>query len=458
MIGAARTQEIRLDDLGSGPGLLPFKLGVTKIISHTHTFLQDIDLVVFQNNIFDLKLQLSNVINSSDPIVFKYQIKHLYKKLDLLNSRIKTFLPTRVKRGLLNPLGSIIKEITGNLDHKDAERFENAIQILNKNEKSISDSFTKHITLFNEMNVQQNQILTDLKNNQGKLQTALSNIINLTYSDNERNTRYIRLAQFFMLFSEKVQDLTEEINRLENILSFSRTKSMHHSVLSVEQLQDLLIELKKYYKSEEVINLNIRYYYDIITLGTYFVDKRLVIVLQFPIVLTDSFDLYRLCPIPNKNNDIILPSYPFMASNSQEYVYIETECQKVTEWYLCEQKVGHQIRKQRDCIHTLIYLQDIDRSCTLTPVVLSREALTQLDSQHYMLSFPRLTKVQLICQQEKHQILEGSFLARIPHNCKIGTPEFTIVNTEDKIRGQPVELMNIPWPSSFTVVEKRTKT
>lgn len=448
---AAQAQEINLDDLGNGPGLLPFKLGPTVIISHFHTFLQDIDIEVIQKNIYDIKLQLGDVasnISTTDLTYFKYHIKHLYSKLDHILAQVDTFLPTRVKRGLLNPLGAIIKEITGNLDHSDALRFEHAIQILNKNEKSISDTFTKHISLFHEMNLQQTKLFTDLKYNQEKLHNALTNVIQLTNSVNEQSNRFVQLVQFFIVLGEKVQDLADELFRLENILAFSRTKSMHHSVLSVQQLHNLIMTLKKYYQPGEIINLDIRNYYEIIRLGTYFVDKRIVIALQFPIIYIDSFDLYRLNPIPNKNNEIILPPYPFMASNSQEYVYIEAECPRVNNKYLCEQKVGHQIRTQRDCIHRLIYLQEIDGICTATPVTLAKEALTELDSQSYLISFPRPTKVQLICGQEKHQLLEGSFLAHVPITCKVKTPEFTIVNTEDKIRGSPIELINIPWPIS----------
>lgn len=297
------------------------------------------------------------------------------------------------------------------------------------------------------MTTQQAHILGDIKNNQENLQKVLSAIGNSTASDNERNMRYANLVHFFVVFGDKVQDLCNEIDRLENILAFSRTNSMHHSVLSVKQLQDLISKLQNYYEPEEIISLDIRYFYDIISLGTYFADTRLVIVLKFPIFSVKSFDLFKLCPIPNKNNDIILPSYPFMASNSHEYVYIEAECPKVNAWYICKQNIGHQLRTQRDCIHRLIYLQEIDETCQPTPISLSKEALTELDSQNYILSFPRPTKIQLICNQEQHQLLEGSYLARIPHNCRIKAPEFTIVNIEDKVQGLPIELMDIPWPT-----------
>lgn len=424
-------------------------MGTSKIISHHHTFLQDIDIEAIENKIIALKSQLSNVafaITESSPS-FSHQIQYICGKLDKALTQIETFLPTRAKRGLLNPLGTLIKDITGNLDHDDAVRFENAIQVLNNNEKRIADTFNKHITLYKEMTIEQTHIFNDLKTNQDKLEKALSIVFNYTVSENERNKKHMNLVNYFAIFGEKVQDLSNEIDRLEDILAFSRTKSMHHSVLSVSQLQDLINTLKMYYKPAEIISLEIRYYYNIISLGTYFTGKRLVIVLKFPIISTQSFDLYRLCPFPNKDNQVIIPPYPFMASNSFEYVYMEAECPKVNAWYICEQIIGHQLRNQRDCIHRLIHLQEIDESCQPTPISLYKEALTELDDQNYIISFPKRTRVQLICGQEQHRQLEGSYLARVPHNCRIKTPEFTVVNIEDKVKGSPIELIDMPWPT-----------
>lgn len=447
----AQAQEIRLSSLDNGPGLLPFKLGTTRLISHFHTFLQDVDIEMMLNQVHTLQSNLSNVANiiaDTNLVFFKYQINHLLSKLDEVIIQIDTFLPNRVKRGLLNPLGSLIKEITGNLDHNDAIRFENAIQILNKNEQNISDSFSKHITLSKEMSAQQFKILNDLRSNQLKLKSALADVINLTITDTERNNKYAEIGHSIFIINDNVQDLTYEISRLENILAFSRTKSMHHSVLSLKLLQHMIHELRKKYLSDEIISLETRSYYDIINLGTYFSDKRLVLVLKFPIIFTDIFELYRLCPTPNKLNEIILPSYPFIASNSKEYVYIEAECPKVSTWYMCEPKIGHQLRERRDCIHHLINTQEIDETCSPTPVSLSKEALTELDSQNYIISFPRPTKVHFKCNHDQHKLVQGSYLARVPHNCMIKAPEFTIVNTEDKILGQPIELTDMPWPIS----------
>lgn len=444
---------IRLDNLSDGPGILPFKLGLTKIISHDHTFLQEINLDIIQRQIDLMHAQLTDAANkipNQNFLLFKYQILHLFSKLNKTTLQLETFEPRRVKRGLFNPLGTFIKSISGNLDNDDALQFENALKILQKNDQELTFNLNRHISLYKEMTIQQTSILNNMSQNQQKLDKAISHIINMTNTDRERISQYAQLSQLFNMISENVQDLSDEISRLENILAFSRTNSMHHSLLSIQDLSFMISKLKAFYGSNSVLNLDIRYYYDLVSLGSYFADKKIVIVLKFPILSMSTYDLYRLCPVPNKHSEIILPSFPYLATNSREFVYMEAECPKIDTWYICKQKISHQTRTQRDCIYHLIYQQEIDDTCHPTPISLFKEALLELDSQHYVISFPKQTKVQISCGQEEHHLLQGSYLATIPRNCSIKTPEFTIANIDDKIRGHAVEIMTIPKESSIT--------
>lgn len=444
LVGA---QDIRLDSLDNGPGILPFNLGATKIISHFHTFLQDIDLKEIESQVNTIKSQLAvatHKLSHGDSALFNYQIKHLYTKLEKVSVQLDTFRPTRVKRGLINPIGTIIKSISGNLDNDDALKFENALRILNKNDQTMSQSFNKHITLYKEMTIQQNQIICNLSINQRKLEKALSYVMNMTNNDNERIIHYAHLVQLFAILTENVQELLSEINRIENILAFSRDKSVHHSILSVKDLKNMLNQLKRIYSSEEIIDLDTRNYYEILNLASFFTESTVVVVIKFPITFTTEYQLYELCPVPNNNSVIIVPPAPYIASNSQEFVYIEAECPKVNSWHLCEQRIVHQIMSKTDCIQKLIQSQEIDVTCKTTPISLTKEALIELDSHHYIIAFPNNTKVKLSCRKERYQMLRGSFLITVPQGCKIKTPEISIINLDNKIFGQPLELMALP--------------
>lgn len=448
---------IRLDDLSDGPGILPFKLGSTKIVSHDHIFLQEIDIDNIQQQINLLQTQLTDLasrLSNKNFVLFKYQILHLFSKLNKTSLELETFEPKRVKRGLFNPLGTFIKSISGNLDNEDALRFDKALKILQNNDQELSVSFNKHISLYKEMTLQQTQILNNITYNQRKLEKAIISINNASETNKEQMHQYAQISQLFSIVTENVQELSFEINKLSNIVAFSRTNVMHHSILSISILKNMLSQLKNIYNPGVLLDLDIRFYYDLITLGSYFTDKKIVIVLKFPIMSLETYDLYRLCPVPNKNSEIILPPSPYMASNSQEFAYMEAECPKIDTWYICKQQLSHQTRAHSDCVYNLIYHQDT-ADCHPTSISLLKEALLELDSQHFIISMPNEIRVKMSCAQEKYRLLKGSYLASIPRNCSIRTSEFTIINTDNKFHGQPVEIMTFPHSIPMSANSKK---
>lgn len=96
----------------------------------------EIELDILENHVSNLQTQLTRTIDqlsNSSYSLFKSQIQYIYYKLNKIRLQLGTFEPNlRAKRGLINPLGTIIKSITGNLDYEDALRFENALITLRK--------------------------------------------------------------------------------------------------------------------------------------------------------------------------------------------------------------------------------------------------------------------------------------------------------------------------------------
>lgn len=76
---------------------------------------------------------------------FKAQAEYIGNKA---TEKLQLLLPNkRFKRGLIDPLGSLIKVITSNLDHEDAVHFEEMITDVTTREQAISNK----ITIISEM-------------------------------------------------------------------------------------------------------------------------------------------------------------------------------------------------------------------------------------------------------------------------------------------------------------------
>lgn len=429
------------------------------MISHYHTVLHYINLTILDENIQALKIQLQD---TSDKLEFdksifntyKTQLKYLYTKVDTLSQRLATFQSVRMKRGLINPLGSIIKSITGNLDHEDALRYDNAIDILENNNHNLMNSIKQHTTLSKKWVDDQALVISKLTKNQQQLQNATKIFEKKTNSNSDMIHMYIYLTQTFFILDDNMRDILNEIIKIENIVAFTSSHTVHHSILSLSDIKSLVRTLSSIYKAEHLPTLELREYYNIIRIGSYFSMERIVLVLQIPIVTSSSFDLYTLCPVPNKNNQVLIPLTPFIASNAKEFVYIEAECPKAGTFYICNENKEHQVTDKEDCIHSLIYEQKLIDSCKLTSVSLSKPALEQFDDRHYVVTFPKLTSLHLSCDEVEQQQLKGSYFVYLPQQCSLKTPDFIITNIEDKQKGQALKIMSLPQQQNMRIREK----
>ncbi|CAK1581928.1 unnamed protein product [Parnassius mnemosyne] len=385
-----------------------------------------------------------NRLDNDTNLLYELQMDYLSSKLDKVLLQLNSLEPSRTKRGLVDGLGSVIKSVTGNLDYLDAAKYNNAIKVLKDNQDRIESEFNSHISISKEWMLQHNSVISQIIENENKINSTLIQLLDRAAYRDSSLIKYAKFAQLLTILTENIDDMLNELNRIENILAFSRASSTHHSTLSVKVIKSMLVRLRQIYDKEHVLNLETREYYDIIKSGYYFTENQIVIVLKFPVISKDTFDLFRLSIVPNKNHQSIIPPYPLIATNREKFVYMETECPKLSNRYLCEKETNTQIRTQSDCIQNLIINQSIATSCKITDIALSKEAMERLDDKHYTISFPQPTKVHTVCGREDITTLQGSYLATIPINCFLRTQEFTITNINDQVEGHPLKLMKIP--------------
>lgn len=450
LLQRTQAQEVVLESLDNGPGLLPFQLGPTKLISHYHSFLQYVDLADIKTKIEDIQIQVEQFrpqLNNQTLSLYEPHIEYLSSKLQKISEQLQTFEPDRLKRGLVDGLGSIVKSITGNLDYTDALRYDNAIKVLQDSEEKFQTEFNNHVSLNQNWTLENSKLISNLVENQHKIETVIKTILE---SDSQRETeliKYAHLAQFLLILGDNIDSLADELVRLENTFAFIRASSTPHSALDVKTLKYMLSRLNSIYNKDQILDINAREYYEIIKLGAYFTNKQLVLVFKFPIVSSKTYTLYRLSIVPDANHHAIIPQSPYIAVHESDSMYMETECPKTTHWYLCEGRANYQLQSQPDCIHQLIVTQRVDTLCKITTVTLTHEAVEQLDERHYSMNFPDPTKVRVICGKTQYRTLHGSYLATVPRGCSLMAPEFTVTNVQDRLQGQVLQIMEVPSPN-----------
>lgn len=442
------TQEIKLESLNDGPGILPFKLGTARIITHYHSFLRHINLDDIEDKINSVNNQLSNVspeLHNQTKSFFEPHITYLKSKLDSVLEQLGTFRSNRAKRGLIDGLGSVIKSVTGNLDYTDAMHYNEIIKTLQDNQNNLVNEFNTQISLSQNFTHEYSKIIDNIVNNQEKLSTLLQEIDKKDATRDFYLVKYAHLAQVLMILSDNVDLISQELLKLQNNLAFIRTSTAHHSVLQSRTLHAMIDKLNQLYTQERIIDLDLREYFDVIRLGSYYIGNEIVIVYKFPIVFPPIYDLYKLAIIPNKQQQILTPPFPYLALHKKEFKYIEAECPKTSKYYLCTENHSMQSQTSEDCIQQLITTQQRNAIlCNYTSVTMDKPAYEELDERHYTISFPTPTKVHLACSQHQYETLQGSYLAIIPHQCRLETVHFTILNANDRLRGQALKIMDLP--------------
>lgn len=439
--------------MDNGPGILPFMLGKTKIISHYHSFIQPVNLDIIRSNINLVRKQLDHIspeFHNKTLSLYQPHIEYLYSKISLLSDQLELFQSNRVKRGLIDGLGSVIKSISGNLDYSDAIRYDNAIKILQENDNKLVTELNNRASLNKHWMSQNSNILRRLIENQNKIKDSVNQIMTSNLHTDQDMVKYAHLAQFLLMLADNIETLSEEIIRLENLLAFIRAKSTHFLMLRLDRFKIMIEQLIALYGREQVLNVSFREYFNIIKLGYYYSNQNLVLVFQLPVVFPSNYDLYKLSIIPNKDNKVLIPSYPYLAIHDKDFMYIEAECPKSSQYYLCEDNNNHHYKSQGDCIYRLITTQQIDQSCQFTTAQLKTEAVEYLDDRHYVASFPAPTKIRLSCSETQYDTVQGSYLISIPKGCTAQTPTLTFANKDDRIRGQVLKIMNIPFQDKAT--------
>lgn len=411
-----------------------------------------------QDKIVVVRQQLNDItpeLNNKTSRLYEPHIDYLKFKIESIFDQLQTFKTNRAKRGLIDGLGSIIKSITGNLDHADAQRYDSALKLFQDNENKLATELNSHISLSKDWTIHYTKIIDNLLENQGKIEILLEKIRETEITKDYDLIKYAHLAQVFLILGDNVDSISQELLKLQDALALIKLSSLHHSILSINSIKDMLNRLEVLYGRNKMINLDIREYYDVIKIGSYYSGNNIVIVYRFPIVLEDIYEMYKLCIVPNKNSQVLIPPYPFLAIHQKDLRYIEAECPKTNKGYLCEEEWNLQNQTKHDCIQQLLISQQKIGSCDSHQAYVSLEkpALEKLDDLHYTIVFPSPTKTHLFCEQDLYRTLQGSYLAIIPHNCFMETSKFRISNTEDHLKGQAVKIMNLPEDTTTSSLE-----
>lgn len=325
----------------------------------------------------------------------------------------------RQKRGLLNPLGSLIKIITGNLDHNDAVKYNKLMSEMKSRQHSVEKKITvisEMVKFFTNSTVNTTNDLLQLSVAVDKIDKELTEISIISHMN--------QIIHVYNLFLHNFQIIYAKLNEIENILSFSRIGILHQAIVNTHELVKILKLIEKTDKlvfpstPENIIKIE-----QSIVLKSYFKNNELIFVMEIPLIKKDTYFYYKIVPLPITNPEtnltlIILPKYPYLIVKGLKASSLATPCRILEDGiYLCDE-IQTIVPVEDTCILDLMKYSK-KASCTQISVELEEVKIQPLHTNRWLVYSKSAAELRRTCANEiLHYTLFGSYLLTIDDKCE----------------------------------------
>lgn len=346
---------------------------------------------------------------------YRDQIEH---SLDSINNKLAFIAPrVRVRRGLINGLGSVVKAITGNLDNDDALKYERLISQLQHQVNSIYKTEKSSISLAEKTIQEFSKQLVKINENQLKL----SNIISNTTSGTNLGLRQAHFLDIYVQIDFSLQIIIDKLMLLEDAITFSQLGVMHPSIINPGNLMFEIINLKRKFSINPVSDINVVNIQKIersIDVKAYSTDHSLTFILDIPSVSPNTYDLIHLYSIPSKLNLTIVPKSKYLILGHNEYAYLDEECRRISgDSLLCKQLDTRPVEDTEDCVVSLI--QHRSANCTHAKMKLKNGKLQKLSLNQWLVVTTNNEVMKFTCDMKtEYRSLQGVNIISLPQECQ----------------------------------------
>ncbi|VEN36163.1 unnamed protein product [Callosobruchus maculatus] len=211
----------------------------------------------------------------------------------------------RMKRGLINAVGTIWKAITGNLDSSDGEYFNDCINKVSRDERELQNLMKNQISVTLSVIKKFNNTVQKLRIDEETFNQDLKIIGEKIYNIAD-NVAFVEARLEILEFCEQLMEsylfLQDSFNDILNSISFARLKVIHPSVITPKDLVDSLQDISHSLSRNNLplpINLaTVSEYLNLMELEAYQTKSKVVFALRIPLLEPEVYTLYRVLPLP----------------------------------------------------------------------------------------------------------------------------------------------------------------
>lgn len=426
-----QNQGLQVQKIEPNPGLLPINIGQAFKQEDKWTVIKVLDLSRIDTTLeFNLQkyAQFSNLVDRKNQ--YSTEFLALRKQVDYLRSitidKLRQLLPTiRIKRGILNPLGSMIKLITGNLDHEDANHYDSLITQIN-NKQILTD---KKITVISKMldtfinsteTLQTNTKILDekLRLMEELVKKTINNEVNSAYSTH--------ILMMFNIFCVNFRSIYITLSEIETALALSKVSVLHQSIVNSTEL---LIMLKTINYTENLMYepsaSNLVMLEKMIAVKAFMKGNQITFILEIPLTDGNIYNYFKLYAFP-KFNDIInktltvIPKFPYLMVKGLKHLPVAHSCEEIGEnQYLCtEDSVATYTGET--CVEQLMKFRPNISNCNTVSVDVENTKVQRIKNNDWIVYIRNEIILKEICGDNvTYKSLRGSFILHVEENCVV---------------------------------------
>lgn len=450
---------LELANITANPGLLDSTLGRAKIVNGHHVLTHFYDLTALTNKTLELWKNYQQTITrlSDDPQLLDstklltMTINATYRLIDRkLNDIRVPMRETRVKRGLINGLGSVVKFITGNLDHEDELRYNSIVNHLQKNQEDLLTQIQHQYSINEAVQANFNRTIDLISKNNLELAEEI-NYLSTQVHLNNRRSESKALFEHYQIVLNIILDTVQDI---ESSLVACRSNSLHPSVVDSYLLAQELSKLSNHY-GDRLLNFRGQNLFEIqshIKVKCYIGVDEIVYFLNIPIVDPRDFEIHVIEPIPTFVAQEFLTIIPAAKRflKHQNDVYPLTQDCPASHIYMCP---NYFISPSDFPCESNFLKTGSTKNCKFIKLVAETNSIKLLyEINSYLAFFPKSDTLSFVHPSSvQTRTLQGIYLIS-PGNQTIKYKNQTLFAPHNEIAGKPTIISDL----SFTLESWQT--
>lgn len=342
LLRTVKPQILDVQDLSDNHGYLPIKIKDVDIVDYYIKVIHVINTTKYidtANMINDNIQKLANTYSNVTPL-----LESIGKSMDLCRTKISNLIPKfRQKRGLINIIGKGLKYLTGTMDNDDEENILNHFSRVDKFNNETSTEIDQLTYLSTTLSNKVSNITAHINDQQHIIQTYIhrfkkhigNRILNL-----EDETTF--LENIFRINND-LNLLTNHVDEIGHVIFNSRLGVIPSDILTKEEYE-LMDKIESYLHT----NISVKYRHNLV-----------ILTLQIPRFLNETFSEVLLEPIPNEfNRSLALKDNTFLIHKNETYNTDTFEYKK--------------LRKVKDsCIQNIV--KSIEPNCKMSLSIIEEE-------------------------------------------------------------------------------------